>query len=146
MKNREDYIGCKVRGFKFETTPSVRYAPRMDDFVGRVGVVSKYTLIPDAYLINFGDDSWCYPAKGVLENIIGTPEELPDRAPEGITLQAGLTKREWFAGLAMQGMLANTNGFGTYGGHTTSENVNQKAVFCIAMADALIEALNKEEK
>lgn len=63
-----------------------------------------------------------------------------------VTNFEGLTKREYFAAMAMHGMLANEHGFGTYNGHTTCEDVNQKAIFCIAMADALIEALNKDDK
>lgn len=54
----------------------------------------------------------------------------------------GLTKREYFAAMAMQEMLANDNGFTTDTGFT-STGIDQKARFCTLMADALIEALNK---
>lgn len=51
--------------------------------------------------------------------------------------RGGLTKREYFAGLAMQGLVANDNRFGQY-----ADFANES----IAYADALIEALNKGEK
>ncbi len=53
----------------------------------------------------------------------------------------GLTKREYFAGLAMQGMLANEQGF--YIGYTekTSQSVTNKAKFCVMMADELLKQL-----
>jgi len=48
----------------------------------------------------------------------------------------GLTKREMFAALAMQGVCANSNG----------TDLNSIAQGSVAMADYLIEALNKEEQ
>lgn len=44
----------------------------------------------------------------------------------------GLTKREWFAGLALQGMSADHSG-----------NVKNIAYWSVKLADALIEELNK---
>jgi len=55
---------------------------------------------------------------------------------------SGLTKREYFATMAMQGMLSNNHGFTTDTG-VTATSIDQKARFCTLMADALIEALNK---
>jgi hypothetical protein len=54
----------------------------------------------------------------------------------------GLTKREYFAGLAMQGLLACTQ---TIDGEQVivSQHISECSVM---MADALIEALNKETK
>lgn len=49
---------------------------------------------------------------------------------------SGLTKREYFAAMAMQGLLAR-NETGT---------VEQFTAIAVTAADALIEALNKEEK
>jgi hypothetical protein len=46
----------------------------------------------------------------------------------------GLTKREYFAAMAMQGMLANTN---------INGNLSDFANEAVRHADALIEALNK---
>lgn len=61
--------------------------------------------------------------------------------PQGCVV-GGLTKREYFAAMALQGMLSNNHGFTTDTG-ITSTGIDQKARFCTLMADALIEALNK---
>lgn len=50
----------------------------------------------------------------------------------------GLTKREYFAGLAMQGILSNVS-VDAFGG------MLQIAEQCIIVADALIAELNKEK-
>lgn len=64
-------------------------------------------------------------------------EELSDRFSEGITLQAGLTKREWFAGLAMQGVLTSLPP-GVVA--INSETIAKESVI---MANKLIRVLNK---
>lgn len=62
--------------------------------------------------------------------------------PNGRYIQFGLTKREYFAGLAMQGLLANSNGGMTSGGSVTfsPSGISELAVL---HADALLEALSK---
>ena len=50
---------------------------------------------------------------------------------------SGLTKREHFAGLAMQGMLAGSNDWSLDVNHCASESVRQ--------ADALLAALEQEQ-
>lgn len=57
--------------------------------------------------------------------------------PDNNQLHDGLTKREYFAGLAMQGMLAAMNGFDA----TPSFN-KFLAESAVKQADALIKALN----
>jgi hypothetical protein len=53
--------------------------------------------------------------------------------------EPGLTKREWYAGLAMQGLMAR--------GHVTHAN-NFRALMrdAVLAADTLIDALNEETK
>ena len=62
--------------------------------------------------------------------------------PNGSFTQYGLTKKEYFAGLAMQGLLANCNGGMTSGGSMTfsPSGISELAVL---HADALLEALSK---
>lgn len=69
-------------------------------------------------------------------------EELSDRFNEGIALQTGLTKREYFAAMAMQGMVSQMTNpqDGRFGG---KQGI---AYHACDMADTLIEALNKEEQ
>jgi hypothetical protein len=54
--------------------------------------------------------------------------------------QTGLTKREYFAAMAMQGLLHNYNLNGMYGNSPSYPIVHEQAVI---VADALIEQLNK---
>ncbi|QEL01119.1 hypothetical protein FKG96_09965 [Olivibacter sp. LS-1] len=62
-------------------------------------------------------------------------EELSDRFYDGVELQAGLTKREYFAAMALQGLCANPEYV-----DWSDEKVSRMAV---GEADRLIEALNK---
>lgn len=63
-----------------------------------------------------------------------------------VSSMGGLTKREYFAAMAMQGILATTphdysdGRYNVNGGYLCHESVAKDAVEC---ADALIEALNK---
>ena len=61
---------------------------------------------------------------------------FPLISPDGMAVNQGLTKREYFAAMAMQGMLSACNGF---------DNRGQKylAECAISQADALIKALNE---
>jgi hypothetical protein len=53
----------------------------------------------------------------------------------------GLTKREYFASMAMQGLMVQA----IPGGHNRNDSLNnaERAKFAVDMADALIDALNK---
>ncbi len=59
--------------------------------------------------------------------------------PDGDIFTRGLTKREYFAAMAMQGMLSNNNNI-TY--FTYFEKVAKRSV---QAADALIKALNESQ-
>jgi hypothetical protein len=56
--------------------------------------------------------------------------------------QTGLTKREYFAGLAMQGMLANLNGAMMKGG-TKTLHPDHIAEMSVIHADAVLRELDK---
>ena len=51
--------------------------------------------------------------------------------------RTGLTKREYFAGLAMQGLIPSTIEYG--------EGNRSQAVLAVTMADALLKELDKDE-
>ena len=63
----------------------------------------------------------------------------PATRPDG-DLESGLTIREHFAAMAMQGMLANEHFFGPL----FQQKPEAAAEFATACADELISALNKE--
>lgn len=56
---------------------------------------------------------------------------------------AGLTKRELFAAMAMQGYLAGSEHEITLTGEPSFADLKMK--YCVGIADALINALNKEQ-
>lgn len=60
--------------------------------------------------------------------------------PGEINLVGGLTKREYFAGLAMQGLLANSEDASIDGDRCTPEIIARTSV---EMADELIKQLNQ---
>jgi len=55
----------------------------------------------------------------------------------------GLTKREYFAGLALQGLLAS--GYWMSTGYDDGHTRQERAEVAVGQADALTEALNKEQ-
>ena len=57
-------------------------------------------------------------------------------AVDGIIYQEGLTKREYFAGLAMQGLLSRGN---------LSMTMSEKVVEAVYYADALLRELSDDE-
>ena len=59
--------------------------------------------------------------------------------------QTGLTKREYFAGLAMQGMLANLNGAMMKGGNKTL-HPDHIAEMSVIHADAVLRELDKPKQ
>jgi len=65
-------------------------------------------------------------------------EEETDRIVESIQIFTGLTKREHFAAMAMQGIVVNAGRNG-YEFHQPNNLAEQ----CVQLADALLEELNK---
>jgi len=72
----------------------------------------------------------------------------PDSGTENFTTwqgQVGLTKREYFAGLAMQGLLSNPNGGMTKGGGNTF-SPSGISELSLLHADAILKELDKKEE
>lgn len=68
---------------------------------------------------------------------------FPVTNPETVMYNSGLSKREYFAALAMQGILATVDKVSPSNALEFPTNVAQWSVLC---ADALIVELNKESK
>lgn len=73
------------------------------------------------------------------------PKELEQPIQNHITSSFGLTKRELFAAMALQGMLSHPTRYKPREGSSNNwhEAISEEAV---QIADALITELNKEEK
>lgn len=67
-------------------------------------------------------------------------EEETDRMDGGVKIYSGLTKREHYAGLAMQGMISNLSAISREGFKDS-----EIAKISVIMSDALIAELNKEK-
>ena len=77
-----------------------------------------------------------YPSHQALEDKSPNYEDKRNRISGG-----GLTKREQFAAMAMQGLLA----MGPIEG-SALVSIEDKSKHCVRLADSLIEALNKDQK
>lgn len=55
----------------------------------------------------------------------------------------GLSKREYFAGLAMQGILSSKTALYTNNGGSTEKSAKAKAEVAVALADALLAELER---
>ena len=70
-----------------------------------------------------------------MEKHVSKPTQYSSPSMEGI----GLTKREYFAGLVMQGLLANPNRLKAF-------TIGQVAEQAVTFADALLAELDKQTK
>lgn len=68
-------------------------------------------------------------------------EELSDRFSEGVILSVGLTKREYFAAAALQGLLANSYGDSNSPPTLSCATQQEMAAMARDQADHLINAL-----
>lgn len=82
--------------------------------------------------------------------MITNPDDLLNQKPEwgqhpdkahSVYLRSGLTKREYFAAIAMQGLIA-----GCYSGNNIGFTPYGNCVAAVEYANALINELNKETK
>lgn len=69
----KELIGRKVRGFKFDTGLSgVRFAPEMEEYVGRLGTITEQNLHEDNLhnRVRFEDgESWSYPTSEIRKHL-----------------------------------------------------------------------------
>ncbi len=79
MENMEQYIGRKIKGFKFESNISAFYSPRMDDYVGYIGIITSYT--GHSFRVKFNNNrSWYYPCKLAIQHLIPTDTKTITKA------------------------------------------------------------------
>ncbi len=80
---KDDLIGRKVRGWKFESIPppmNLRYDSYMDDHVDEIGEIISYAISNNSYYIQFKGDGWNYPASEIHAHLIPS---LQLTAPSG---------------------------------------------------------------
>ena len=64
---KEELIGKKVRGFKFEGTS---YNPRMEVHIGEIGEIIEYKPESNVYGVQFKSDAWYYPAERIEHHLV----------------------------------------------------------------------------
>lgn len=74
----------------------------------------------------------------------GNDPAFPDPNVRAVTDYKGLTKREWLAGMAMQGLLSNS--YMTEEGEKRGFDRAAVSEWAVKHADALLAALHKTEK
>jgi NTP pyrophosphatase (non-canonical NTP hydrolase) len=98
--------------------------PNADGVVHHIKDINQQ---PNNYYMTHGNDT-----------INALSQETTDRVDAGVHIYTGLTKREYFAAMAMQGMLSNNND----GNNDWSYEIIGK--HSVLAADALIKALNQQ--
>ena len=83
MKNPEELIGKKVRGFKFGLKYTCGYLGYMDKFIGKIGVIDCYFEYNNSFLVNFGEcNKWSYPADQIEAHLV--VDEIPTFTKEDL--------------------------------------------------------------
>jgi predicted RNase H-like HicB family nuclease len=69
---KEELIGKKVRGFRFEKNKyRLHYAESMDNYIGKIGVIEEYDAEFNSYRVKFEDGmSYHYPAERIEHHLI----------------------------------------------------------------------------
>lgn len=79
MKNPQELIGKKVRGFKFN---KLWYLQKMDNYIGKIGAIKQYDKNEDWFLVKFNNDSCAYPADQIEAHLV--ENEIPTFTKEDL--------------------------------------------------------------
>lgn len=75
VNEKEELIGKKVRGFKFEDTKDVYYVTKMGSHIGEIGIIALYKPEHNTYRVDFPNDYWFYPAAEIEKYLIETEKQ-----------------------------------------------------------------------
>ena len=85
MKNPEELIGRKVRGFKFEEFTHAGFTETMESFIGKDGIIESYNKNTNCFLIIFDLNNavaWAYPADQIEAHLV--VDEIPTFTKEDL--------------------------------------------------------------
>jgi hypothetical protein len=68
MENMEQYIGRKIKGFKFRETNKVDYAKSMNRYIGEIGEI--VAIGKHSFKVRFKDNYWYYPFLPSIKHLI----------------------------------------------------------------------------
>ena len=93
MKQMENLIGKKIKGFKFEGRSDYSYARSMDKHIGEIGVITNQDK--EAVTVKFKEDWWNYLLPEALEHIIQDEPIVPELG-EGVLMEVSHDGENWF--------------------------------------------------
>lgn len=70
MKNPQELIGRKARGFKFESNQNVGYSKLLDNQIGKVGVIKKVYDDNTVRVLFEGKINFFYPADQIEAHLV----------------------------------------------------------------------------
>ena len=97
MNTTNNLIGKKIKGFKFDDDKyKYGYTDKMDKHIGVVGIIKEYTQVFNAYLVDFENEDWYYPAELIEQHLV---EENPlDDLPiigDGVLMEVSDNGKVW---------------------------------------------------
>jgi hypothetical protein len=97
MNTTNNLIGKKIKGFKFDDDKyKYGYTDKMDKHIGVVGIIKEYTQGLNAYLVDFENEDWYYPAELIEQHLV---EETPlDDLPiigNGVLMEVSYMGNRW---------------------------------------------------
>jgi hypothetical protein len=82
MDKKEDYIGRYFKGFEFgpqyKKNGCISFSynkPCMDKLIGRTLEIQGYVEVVNSFTVKDDHDTWHYPVKETIENLIEIKEE-----------------------------------------------------------------------
>ncbi len=73
----EQYIGKKIKGFKFKSTLNCTYFEFMNANIDKIGIIKSYNEGRETFHISFNDKYYQYPANLIDQHIIIEIPEMP---------------------------------------------------------------------
>jgi predicted AlkP superfamily phosphohydrolase/phosphomutase len=98
---KQKLIGRKVKGFKFEDGKhnGLAYGQAMDNYIGKIGTITRYRGRNDYYQVVFNDDFFFYPAELIEQHLVDESESNPlDNLPiigEGVLMEVSDDGIDW---------------------------------------------------
>ena len=74
--------GDKIRGFKFKATKNLEWNCEMNDFIGKIGVITGFDNRENSVKVDFYDenghqyDYWYYPKKEAIKHLVIETNDL----------------------------------------------------------------------
>jgi hypothetical protein len=94
MKNPQELIGRKVRGFKFESVKDkCIFVKEISDYIGKKGVIRDYNELNKSFQVLFNNGcTWHYPADQIEAHLVD--DEIPTLS-DGVMMLVSDDEEDW---------------------------------------------------